>query len=599
MIKKSVAVAIGLAVTSLFGSALAENHKHQDDLSLCGHETEDSMEIRAQASLKSYWVDARAANPNSWARAKLLGFNDFHGALEQRSLFGRPVGGAAVLGAYLDAASQTADDGAIIIHAGDHVGAAPPISALLQDEPSIDFLNMLGNGQCNAGNKANPNCNLVGTLGNHEFDEGASEMLRLINGGNHQNGPFLDQQYSGTTFPYVNANAVYQENGKPLLPPYVIKRVKGMPVGIIGLVLKETPSVVTPTGVAGIEFLDEAETIKKYVKELNAKGVHAIVVTIHQGTSQRSYGGQTSDDPVDVGGSIGPIISKLDDDVDVVISGHWHSFTNALMPNENGKLILVTQAFSNGTAFTDIDIAIDPRSKDIVEKSAAVVTTWADEGPGLSPREDIAGMVATAADRVAPLIAEVIGQAADDITRTTTAAGESALGNLIADAQRSATGADIAFMNSGGIRADIEFGEVTWGDLFTVQPFGNDLVTMTLSGQQIVDFLNQQWRGQASARIVKPSGLTYTWDGKNTDDFSDDEVVLDSVMVNGVALDLTADYRVTANSFMAAGGDGYSTLALGTDRVIGQVDLDALIDYIKGLPSPFNYGIEGRIARIN
>ncbi len=610
--KQTVLAGYLLATVSGIGIAA----EFDEDMAVCGHTHHDSLELRAQAATRTYWQDHQAANPEAWVHFKILGFNDFHGALQPRTLSGRPVGGAAVLASYLQAETSESDNGAIIVHAGDHVGATPPISALLQDEPSISFLNMLTNKYCrdddNHGEHRDhdkhdddddgfhPRCNLVGTLGNHEFDEGVSEMLRLINGGRHANGPFLDPHYRGAQFPYVSANVVYADSGKPVLPPYVIKKIRGQSVAFIGAVLKETPSIVTPTGVAGVKFLDEAEAINRYVPELKKKGVRAIVVTIHQGTRQNSYSGNTSPDPTDVGGDIGPIIKKLHDEIDIVVAGHWHQFTNALMSNDNGKLILVTQAFANSTAYSDIDVAIDPASKDIVMKSAEVVTTWGDEGPGLTPHTQVAALVTRAATAVEPLVNQVIGTAATDILRAENAAGESALGNLIADAQRAAMGTDIAFMNAGGIRADLLAGQITWGELFTIQPFNNDLVRMDLSGQQIVDLLNQQWAGQPFARIMKPSGISYSWeDGDgNAATLTDNSVVVSSILINGNPIDLTATYSVTVNSFMAAGGDNYTVLPLGTNRVIGPVDLNALIDYVQTLPQPISATIQGRITRI-
>jgi 5'-nucleotidase len=600
--------------TVLNASALALPHAHEDDsVDICGHKDHDGLELRAQAATRSYWQDAHAADPDSWVRFKILGFNDFHGHLEPRylSFAHRYAGGAAVLGSYLEAASARSENGAIIVHAGDQVGASPPISALLQDEPSIMFLNMLTNKYCKGDDdddhhhhhkgrhetrdedpRFNPRCNLVGTVGNHEFDEGVGEMLRLINGGNHPNGPFLEPEYEGARFPYVVANVVYADSGKPVLPPYVIKRIHGQPIAFIGAVLKETPTIVTPTGVAGVRFLDEAEAINSYVPELKRKGVRAIVVTIHQGTSQASYSGPTGTDPVDVGGDIGPIISNLDDEIDIVVAGHWHQFTNALMPNKHGKLILVTQAFSYSTAYADIDVAIDPASKDIVYKSAKIVTPWVDQGPGLTPDPAIASMVSAAAQKVEPLVNRVIGTAAADILRAENSAGESALGNLIADAQRSAMGTDVAFMNPGGIRADLFAGEITWGELFTIQPFNNDLVRMDLSGQQIVTLLEQQWLGQTSQRILKTAGIQYQW---NPAAAVGSRVVTGSILINGNPIDLAASYSVTVNSFLAAGGDNFTVLTQGTNRVIGPVDLDALVTYIGALPQPISAAIEGRI----
>lgn len=590
---KAWLLAAMLAVLAL--PALADMHAHDAD-----EDAHDSTATRNHAESRIHWrkpPQDRDSHPTAWVRMQILGFNDFHGQLSSgRLVSGRPVGSAPVLASYLYRAQENGDDDAtFIVHAGDHVGASPPVSALLQDEPSIEFLNLLANDKCSERKPRHPRCNLVGALGNHEFDEGVAEMLRLLKGGNHASGPFLEKRYRGARFPYVSANVVDADSGKPLLPPYVIKQARGQRVAFIGAVLKETPSIVTPTGVAGVRFLDEADAINRYVPEIKARGVHAIVVLIHQGTRATPFSDATRAQPQVLSGAIGDIVKRLDDEIDIVVSGHAHGFTNALVANNNGRPILVTQAFSAGTAYADIDIAIDPASHDIVEKSAAIVTTWADEGPGLMPDADVAQMVAQAEQRVAPLVNRVIGTAAIDILAASNDAGESALGNLIADAQRAALNTDFAFMNPGGIRADILAGVVTWGELFTVQPFNNDLVRMNLSGAQIVQLLNRQWQGQAFPRILKTSGLTYLWD--NARPVGDRIVEVRDA--NGSLLNPAASYSVTVNSFLAAGGDNFSVLNAGTQRVVGPVDLDALVTYILARPQPFSAAVEGRIQRIN
>ena len=576
-----------------------------EDADVCAHAKLGGFERSTAEGERVAWQDERAANPASWVRFRILGFNDFHGQLEPRTCADRPVGGAAVLASYLQAESTAAGGAAIIVHAGDQVGASPPISALLQDEPSITFLNLLANDQCRApapdgrrgdsDPRLNPGCNLVGALGNHEFDEGVDEMLRLINGGTHTAGPFLQAPYRGAEFPYVAANVVDKQSGEPIVSPYVIKRIKGQAVGFIGAVVRDTPTIVTPTGVAGVQFLDEATAINKYVRELQAQGVRAIVVTIHQGTRQRPYGGTTRTDPVDLGGDIGPIIEALDDEVDVVVAGHWHDFTNALMRNRNGRPILVTQAYAAATAYAAIDLAIDPVSADIVYKTAEIVTTWADAGPGLAPHADVAAVVSGAADRVERIVRQEIGEAATAITRAESSAGESALGNLIADAQRAAMQTDIAFVNPGGIRDDLASGIVRWGTLFTILPFNDDLVRMDLSGAQIIALLNQQWDGQTFPRVMKSSGIRYSW---NANAPASERVVPDSIKINGRPLQRDATYSVTVNSFLAAGGDNFTVLKEGKNRVTAMLDIDALIAYVQSLPQPFTATIDGRIRRI-
>jgi 5'-nucleotidase len=394
----------------------------------------------------------------------------------------------------------------------------------------------------------------------------------------------------------VSANVVNTSTGKTLLPPYTIKMANGIPVGVIGAVLKETPTIVTPSGVAGLQFVDEANAINAAVAQLKRQGVRTIVVTIHQGLRQApTYEGPTNPDIQGLTGPIIDIVKRLNDEVDVVVSGHAHGFTNALVANNNGKQILLTQAFSASTAYDDIDLSISRRSGDVVEKSAAVVTTWGDQGPGLTPDTEIAKIVSAADERVAPLVNRLVGVAQLALTRAENAAGESTLGNLIADAQRASAGTQFAFMNPGGIRDDLNAGEVLWGELFAIQPFSNDVVSMDLTGAQIKTLLEQQWINQNPAKILKTSGLTFTWDAN----LPIGNRVVDMRDASGNLLDPNATYRVAVNSFLASGGDNFLVLASGTNRVVGAVDLDALVNYVESLPQPFTAQIEQRIKRLN
>ncbi len=592
-------------------NASAQHYEAGHSLEADQHdERVEGVQARAKASERVRWQDP-GGRRDPRIEVKLLGINDFHGQLSPRTLGPpnalRPVGGAAVLASYLEAAADQAGGPAYIIHAGDHVGASPPNSALLQDEPSVGVLNTLANKWCipfKLQRKlpdflepyAQARCNVIGTLGNHEFDEGTTELLRLLTGGNHRNGPFLEQHWQGARFPYVSANVVNTKTGKTLLPPYTIKVVDGIPIGIIGAVLKETPTIVTPSGVAGLQFVDEANAINSSVAQLKRQGVRTIIVTIHQGLRQApTYEGPTNPDIQGLSGPIVDIVKRLSDEVDVVVSGHAHGFTNALVANNSGKQILLTQAFSASTAYGDIDLSISRKSRDVVEKSAAIVTTWGDQGPGLTPDTDVAKIVGAADERVAPLVNRLIGVSQVAITTAENAAGESALGNLIADAQRASSGAQFAFMNPGGIRQSLDAGEVLWGELFAIQPFSNDLVSMDLTGAQIDLLLEQQWINQTSPKILKTSGLTYTWDAARP---IGDRVV-DIRDASGNVLGASTVYRVTVNSFMATGGDNFVVLPSGTNRVVGAVDLDALVDYIASLQQPFTAQIEGRIKRLN
>ncbi len=525
---------------------------------------------------------------------QILAINDFHGQLAAgQKVNGRPVGSAPVLAAYLKKAQQQFTGQTFIVHAGDLVGASPPISALLKDEPAIMFLNLLGNKHCSAHDRLNPRANLVGTLGNHEFDKGVGELKRLIEGGNHPEGPFLEDPWPGAAFPYVSANVVHRDTRKTLLPPYVIKEVEGVPIAFIGAVLKATRDMVMPSHLAGLEILDEAKAVNALIPELKDKGVRSIIVLLHQGGKQTAYEGPTRPEAKLVG-PIKNILWRLDDEVDVVVSGHTHAFTNALVPNRSGKKILVTQAWSYSRGYAAIHLEISRASRDIVKKAAVIHTAWADAGPGLTPDPEVAALTAAAEQRVAPLTQRKIGEASMDITRNPNSAGESALGNLIADAQRKAMETDFAFMNPGGMRTNIAAGEVTWGELYAVQPFNNYLVKMELTGQQIYELLEQQFPPiQAYPRMLAISGLSYTWDSRRPRGHKVVEIRKD-----GKPLDRQATYTVTANSFLAEGGDRFRVFTEGANKVTGPLDLEVLVGYIQSLPQPFGAKIEGRIERL-
>ena len=576
--------AVALIAVSLAGIVQANSsEKH-----FANQDAEISPQARAAAAKPVSW---RAATEPDPVAVQLLTLNDFHGQLGPgRRVANRPVGSIPVLTAYLKQA-MLEQPASLIIHAGDHVGATPPNSALLQDEPSISFLNLLANSHCRYEFKFSTACNMVGTPGNHEFDEGKAEMLRLLNGGNHANGPFLEAPWRGARLPYISANVVDIAAKRTLLPAHLVKRVNGVRIGVIGAVLEGTPTIVTPSGVAGLRFTNEAAAINKEVEYLRRQGIRSFVVTIHQGGSQTAYEGATDPAAGPVSGAIVEIVRQLHDDVDVVVSGHAHGFTNALLPNRNGKPILVTQAFSSGTAYGDIDLEIDRVSGDVLSKTARIVTTWADAGPGLTPDAEAAALLAAADEKVAPIVNELVAVAGATLTRTTTPAGESALGNLIADAQRASMNTEFAFMNPGGIRADLQLGEVTWGELFAVQPFGNDVVKLELTGAQIITLLQQQWSDPNRTRILQISGLRYRYDLSQPVS----QRIVSVEKTDGTPLDLTASYVVAVNSFLADGGDGFVVLREARNKVVGPVDLQALIDYVRALPQPFTAAIENRI----
>ncbi len=515
------------------------------------------------------------------------------------------------MASYLHAAMRGMEDRTVLVHAGDLVGASTPASGLLQDEPTVSFLNSFGNAACSYSDRRNADCNLVGTLGNHEFDEGPAELTRLLMGGNHANGPFLQDPWRGARFPTVSANVIDIETRAPWIDPFVVKKIAGIRVGFIGAVLKDVPSVSLPSHVAHLEFRDEAEAVNHYTAVLHAQGVRTIVLLLHQGgrpasESPTGSGGASAqsapmegvESPTGPGGAsaqsapmegasiplTGPIVdivARLDPGIDVIISGHSHQLSRTLLKSRGGDDVLVAQAFSYGTAFDDVEMDIDARTGAVVAKSAKIVTAWADEGPGLTPDPSAAALVAAAEAKVGPRMHRVVGSAAALWSGRSGPTGESPLGALIAEAQRRAVQADFGFTNPGGIRADLPSGTLTWADLFAVQPFRDTVVKLAITGQQIYDVLNQQWQAGGAVRFLQVSGLEYSWSARRT---PGDRVA--EVRKDRAPIDRAASYTVAVNGYLAAGGDGFSAFAGARRLAEGPPDVDALAAHIQAQSQP-------------
>ncbi|MFO3148186.1 bifunctional metallophosphatase/5'-nucleotidase, partial [Legionella pneumophila serogroup 1] len=428
---------------------------------------------------------------------KILGINDFHGQISSgRAVKNEPVGGAAVLAAYLKEAQLGMEDRSIITIMGDLVGASPPSSGLLNDEPSILFINGLGNNQCKPESRMDPLCNLVATVGNHEFDKGQKAMFDLIYG---TNNPPTDSwislpNYPGASYPYVSANIVDAKSEQPLFPPYIIKRIHNTPIAFIGAVLKDAADSMFPANAEGIKFLDEADSINHYIPEIKAKGVNVIIVLIHEGGNQIPYEGDTQTASA-VEGHIKEIVYSLGDEIDVVMGGHTHQFLNAFLPNHNGHKILVTQANSYSAAFAEVTLQIDTKNHTVKNKSAKIITTYANRWPGTNPDTQALEIVKLAEDKIGPIINSHVGTAGYDLPRKQNKDGESSLGNLIADAYRTVMDTDLGITNPNGIRDDLKAGEVNWGNIYSILPFSNWIVIITLTGNDIYDLLEQQWMG--------------------------------------------------------------------------------------------------------
>jgi 5'-nucleotidase len=520
----------------------------------------------------------------------LLAINDFHGNLrpapggividdpaDKTKKITVPAGGAEHM-ATLVKQLRAGKNNSVFVAAGDLIGASPFLSAMFHDEPTIEALSMMGLE--------------IASVGNHEFDEGRNELLRMQNGGCHPvDGCRGPHPFMGATFRYLAASTIDTATGRPLLPPYEIKSFDGIPVGFIGLTLKATPTLVSPPGVAGLEFRDEADTVNALVPELKARGVTAIVVLIHEG----GYPTGDYNECPGISGPIVDIVKKFDRAVDVVISGHTH---RAYTCEIDGRL--VTSGDKYGTVVTAIDLKLDRASGDVVSAKAnnLVVHTAA---YAADPSQTA---LLAAYDKVAaPIAARPAGSLTETLTRVPDmTTGESPLGDIIADAHLAATkaaGAVIAFTNPGGIRADIVHkadGAVSYGDVFAAQPFRNQLVTLTLTGAQIKAALEQQWLDPKRPRILQVSnGFSYVWDAAAD---SGHRVLPDRMMLNGQRIDPAASYRVTINQFLSVGGDGFTALQDGTAPQVGVYDVDALYAYF-GANSPVGPPAPGRIGRVN
>lgn len=566
-------------------------------------------------------VDYAAESAAGTARGRLLGFNDFHGALEPPIgsgglVNGNPAGGVEYLATYVErlrAQGEANGEKVLTVGAGDLVGATPLISAAFHDEPSIEVLSALGLN--------------IASVGNHEFDEGVDELKRLQNGGCHPVDGCQDGDgFDGADFRYLSANVVDKQTRKPILRPYEIKMVQGVPVAFVGMTLEGTPSIVNPAGIASVDFLDEIETANSYAGQLSRLGIKSMVLLIHEGGQQNSP--PTPQDPSSCANFAGPItniVAGLRPEYGLVVSGHTHRFYSCALPNSSGANSVVTSAGSNGTLVTDIGVKLDRKTRKFTNISARNVIvengvknadgTWAKDAQGNFIRNpDLVNAAAKAiVDKyraaVAPLANKVVGSITADITRAVTAAGESALGDVIADAQLAYTSsqqAQIALMNPGGIRADLSYafspggeqpGQVTYGEAFTVQPFNNLVVTQTLTGAQLKEVLEQQfagYAGQATTKFLQVSaGFSYSYDTT---------LALGSrvsqMAYNGVPIDPAASYKVTSNDFLANGGDGFTKLSLGTGRVYAPgFDVDALVAHLTNA-APVAPGPRDRITKI-
>lgn len=534
--------------------------------------------------------------PSATVAVKIIAFNDFHGNLRTPSLrvavpdatqstgmrF-EPAGGIEQFSALVQSL-KAMNKNVAVVSAGDMVGATPLLSALFKDEPTIEAMNLVGID--------------FHAVGNHEFDYGISHLKRLKNGGCKVDEKTAKPDcggrppYAGAKFEFLAANVIDNASGQPLFPAYAVKEFEGIKVGFIGLTTRTTPSIVRPGGTVGLTFKEEVETINALVPTLKAQGIESILVVMHEGGEQTGSINQC----VDFKGRAREIAESLDPAVQVVITAHTHRYHICELGSR-----LVTSAGSNGTLVTDIDLEIDRSTRKIIAKTARnlVVDPKGAKDPALT------ALVDRYAALSAPLENRVVGKLTREVNAVVGPSGESTLGNLIADAHLFGTvapdkgGAVIAFNNPGSLRAPIipdADGGVKYGELFKAQPFQNDLIIMTFTGKQIKSLLEQQFNSSDRIRLLGVSkGFNYTWDNARP---RGEKVLPGSMRLNGTPIDPQLQYRVAANSFLAGGSEGMGMFRDGTDRQVGMLDLEALVEMISA-GSPVTPPSVGRITRLN
>ncbi|MFD8331997.1 bifunctional metallophosphatase/5'-nucleotidase [Streptomyces solisilvae] len=549
-------------------------------------------------------ADSAAASdehrPGSTVDVQLLSFNDLHGNLEPpQGSSGTvaetqpdgttktiPAGGAEYLATSLRNARK-GHDYSITAAGGDMIGASPLLSGLFHDEPTIEALNKLDLD--------------VTAVGNHEFDEGRTELNRIQNGGCHPKEGCYEKgkTFEGADFPYLAANVTDEKTGKPILKPYTVWQHKGVKIGFIGVTLEGTPDIVTAEGVKGLKFHDEVETINKYAKELQRKGVKSIVALIHEGglpaSSSYNYDCDNGGAGKGISGPIVDIAKNITPTVDALVTGHTHQAYTCTIPDPSGTPRTVTSAASFGRLYTDTTLTYDRRTGDIVRtsvKGANAANHVVDRDQPKAP--DMTSLIGRWNKLAAPVAGKPVGYISADVNGRGSSAYETPLGDVIADGQLEALapadkgGAQLAFMNPGGIRSDLAYtasgsegdGVVTYGEAFTVQPFTNMMNVIDLTGSQLITALQQQVSGsnEASPRILQVSrSLTYTLDLTKS---GKDRIVTDSVKLNGEPIDPAKTYRVALNEFIAGGGDGFPVFKEGKNKLVGASDLDTFTAYL-------------------
>ncbi|MGG5370172.1 5'-nucleotidase C-terminal domain-containing protein [Enterococcus sp. AZ196] len=596
-------------ITSELNSSISSQASKTIDSTTSVASSEDTSSQSAEATTESSSAEEEAPKDATTIPIQMLGINDFHGALSTTGSYygadGSKISGAgtaALLAGYFNQAESKflADNNegkSLRVQAGDMVGASPANSGLLQDQPTMRILNQM---------KFD-----VGTLGNHEFDEGLGEFNRILTGTkpdegsgfydivNQYNKDYPQEQLMGG-FDIVIAN-VHEENGS--IPfgwrPYIIKNVgtesEPINIGFIGVVTTEIPNLVLAEHHKDYTFTDPAEEIAKYSKELVDQKVNAIVVLGHTPSVQGA--GES------VSGETAEIMNKVNqanpnNSVDAFFAGHNHVYTNGVVGNTR-----IVQSTSQGKGYIDLQGEYDTTTQDFATTPKATVSPVI-PADGITPDSAVQGIVADADSRVKEVTDKKIGTAdkAEDITRTANEMGESPVGNLVTDAQvymaeKKGQPVDFAMTNNGGIRDDLKVksdSSITWGAAQAVQPFGNIMQIVEMTGQQIENVLNQQ----SSKYFLQVSGLKYTVE-KNPDASDADHpyVVKELTKSDGTALKANETYKLIINDFLYGGGDGFSEFT--NANLVGALDPDTetFIGYIEDLEAngkKVSAAIEGR-----
>ncbi|KMO98389.1 bifunctional metallophosphatase/5'-nucleotidase [Streptomyces roseus] len=582
-------------------SATPQRHRRNRRLTFAAIAVTAGAGAMVAAALPAGAASGGGAAKSRTVDVQMLSFNDFHGTLEppqgssgtvserqaDRTTKAIPAGGVEYLATSLREARK-GHEYSVTAAAGDMIGGSPMLSGLFHDEPTVEALNKL---------KLD-----VSSVGNHEFDEGKAELRRMAYGGCHPvDGCFESgKEYTGAEFKYLAANVTDEKTKRPMMNPTFIWQKGDVKIGFIGVTLEGTPDVVTAEGVKGLKFGDEVETINKYAAELNKQGVKSIVALIHEGglpaNGAYNYDCDVPGAGAGISGAIVDIAKNVDPKVDALVTGHTHQAYACNIPDPAGNPRMVTSAASYGRLFTDTTLTYDRQTKDIVRTAALApkpVNKLVSRNQPKAP--DMTELISRWNTLAAPVASAPQGYISADIAGRGSEAPEKPLGDLIADAQLEATapaakgGAQLSLMNPGGIRADLAYkaagnegdGVVTYGESYTVQPFNNLLNVVDLTGAQLITALQQQVSGPvngANPKILQISkGFTYTLDMTRT---GADRIVVDSVRLNGEAIDPAKTYRVAMNEFLAGGGDGFTVLKEHKNKLVGVPDLEAFNAYL-------------------